>query len=202
MQALDAIHAGYELAGHEIGWMHAPHRAGGISCVICNTDCGQGDHLVLWLRARGRNDRISICFGHTTCIKGYNRFATKEPPGSLRGLALVCLGHARLGRTSYIRRNRLDTKYACFICCLSVDLAPYSNIEAETDYLCAQIHNDCLNPFIKERDRVINAYIMECAKKVWLIPLGDCRIIIMGHLCSLQTPEEVFGAMWRLQRSP
>ena len=60
----------------------------------------------------------------------------------------------------------------------------------------AQLHHKCFEPFAKERDRVINVYDRGCIPKVYMLPLGDCRIVIVRILIRLQSYEEIFRDMW------
>jgi hypothetical protein len=64
-------------------------------------------------------------------------------------------------------------------------------------FICSQAHKQCIEPFEKERDLAIEAYMKTRAWKIWALPLvDDCRIIIGRILVRLPYYKEVFGAMY------
>jgi hypothetical protein len=117
-----------------------------------------------------------------------------EPYWALRGLAMICSGYAMLGTAP--RAVKCTTRFdvGCFVC-----PEPLTNDDIEILHgICckAKLHRKCFEPFAKERDRIIEVYDKGCILKVYMLPLGDCRIVIARMLIRMQSYEEIFRDMF------
>jgi hypothetical protein len=197
--SLAIICAGYRLAG--CGVAQSPLRTDfpGIPCGVCGEACEQLDSVTLWIDFRLHP--LSFWSVHRRCIKGIPLQSTTgrvsneiDPQWALRGLAMVCEGHAMIGPAPKATECTTEFDVGCFACSRSLD---DDAIEILNGIYCrAKLHRECFEPFEAERDRIIEVHNRRCISKVYMLPLGDCRVVIVRKLMRLRSYEEIFRDMF------
>lgn len=165
-------------------------------CTICRHHVGRNWHRY-WIKS----DEIAkqtFAYTHPVCSE-LIRQARKECNGSgqkCKGLAMVLYGCTLLNTFIKINDRISTTTRKCLFC------AQYCTNESPAAHFITKngrftsIHKKCLGPFLEEQSRVCEIFARRCCDKVWVLPLGDCRIVICSFLIRLQQTEDVYGAMY------
>jgi hypothetical protein len=170
-------------------------------CFVCQDTCEGMDCISL--RACKLSDRkiMCVCIGHVSCFESIRNYVPDRRCENIyRGISIICHNWAAIGTTPYLgnvtaAEAYIYNSFLCSVCRGTLKTEDCKIIAAER-HLCCAAHAKCLDPFVQERDRVLNTHARESARKAWCLPLGDCRVIIAEYLQLLLPPADVFGAMF------
>ncbi len=121
------------------------------------------------------------------------------PAQRIREIALLCLMHIKQGRIINAALTPIEhQQQPCRANCKLPELAAtcLCTYVGANRWLIIPLHQSCLWQFTEAFNKALIAHIGAINYKVWLIPLGDVRIIIWDFLYHLiQTRGDVYEGM-------